>query len=258
MPTIPFSSTLKWSAGAVGLAALAYGGYAGQAWLRYGHPSRPRPDEADDLLDHFVPSYDVVERHHVDVAAPAAVAFDVACHQDLSSLPIVDTIFKTRELVLGATPDRTARPRGLVALTESLGWGVLAYQPGRAIIMGAATRPWEANVVFRPIPPDDFTAFSEADYVKIAWTIRADEREDGRCVLRTETRAVATDAAARAKFRRYWSIFSAGIVLIRRLSLAQARCDAERRARADETQPDSGVSATSTWRRDRGTMLPAG
>jgi hypothetical protein len=245
MPTIPLSSTLKWSAGAVGVAALAYGGYAGQAWLRYGHPSRPRPEEADDLLDQFVPAYDVVERHHVDVAAPAAIALDVACEQDLSSLPIVNAIFKIRELVLGATPDGAARPRGLVALTQSLGWGVLAHEPGREIVMGGVTRPWEPNVVFRSIPPQEFAGFNEPGYVKIAWTLRADQHGAGTCVLRTETRAVATDAAARAKFRRYWSAFSAGIVLIRRISLAQARCDAERRARTADAQPGRETTAIS-------------
>jgi hypothetical protein len=43
---------------------------------------------------------------------------------------------------------------------------------------------------------------------------------------------VATDAAARSKFRWYWARFSPGIVLIRRLSLGPLRRDAERLARS--------------------------
>jgi hypothetical protein len=48
-------------------------------------------------------------------------------------------------------------------------------------------------------------------------------------VFRTETRAVATDAFARAKFRRYWSFVSPGIWLIRRMSLGPLKRE-ERRA----------------------------
>jgi len=45
----------------------------------------------------------------------------------------------------------------------------------------------------------------------------------GRSIFRTETRAVATDAAARAKFRWYWSFLSPGIALSRMLSLRRLR-----------------------------------
>jgi hypothetical protein len=50
-------------------------------------------------------------------------------------------------------------------------------------------------------------------------------------MFRTETRALATDATARARFRRYWAFASPGIALIRRLSLRPLRAEAERRAR---------------------------
>lgn len=49
--------------------------------------------------------------------------------------------------------------------------------------------------------------------------------------LRTETRAIATDADARKKFRRYSSFFSPGIILIRWAVLAPVKREAERRAR---------------------------
>ena len=75
---------------------------------------------------------------------------------------------------------------------QSLGWGVLADEPGREVVMGAVTRPWEANVTFRALAPDQFAAFNEPGYVKIAWTIRADELSGTESIFRTETRAVAS------------------------------------------------------------------
>jgi hypothetical protein len=220
-----------WAAGAVALAAGAYACYAGVTWLRYGRPAPASPDDADPLLDQVMPVYEVAERHHIEVNAPADVTFSTACGQDLMSLPAVRAIFKMREMLLGGDPDTAAHPRGLLAFTQSIGWRVLAEVPGREIVMGAVTQPWHANVEFRSLPRDEFVAFDEPDYVKIVWTLRADATGANTSVFRTETRAVTTDAAARAKFRWYWARFSPGIALIRSLSLGPTRRDAEQRAR---------------------------
>ena len=133
---------------------------------------------------------------------------------------------------MGATPDHERRPRALLPQMLSLGWGVLGEVTGREIVVGAATRPWQPNVVFRALPPEAFAAFSEPEHVKIVWSLRADPDGAGRSIFRTETRAVATDAVSRAKFRRYWSLVSPGVALIRRFSLRPMKADAERRARA--------------------------
>ncbi len=222
---------LKWAAGAIGVAAGAWAGYAGITWLRYGHSPRAKGDEADPLLDRFMPAYDIVERHHVQVAAGADITFAAACEQDLMALPVVRAIFRGRDVLLGSEPDTTTHPRGLLAWTTSIGWGVLAEVPGREVVMGAVTQPWKANVVFRGLPPAEFAAFNEPDYVKIAWTLRADPIDTDTSIFRTETRAVATDAAARGKFRPYWSFLSPGIILIRWASLLPLKAEAERRAR---------------------------
>jgi hypothetical protein len=50
--------------------------------------------------------------------------------------------------------------------------------------------------------------------------------------FRTETRALATDAGARAKFDRYWRRFGIGIHLIRWFMLPSIRRAAERAYRA--------------------------
>jgi hypothetical protein len=226
-------SARKWAAGALGLAASAYAGYVGVTWLRYGHPARASAADADQLLDRFMPVYDIAERHHIRVAAPADITLAAAGEQDLMALPVVRTIFKAREIVLRSAPDTITHPLGLLALTKSIGWGVLAEVPGREIVMGAITQPWQANVVFRPLPPDQFIAFNEADHVKIVWTLRADAIGAATSIFRTETRAVATDGAARAKFRRYWSFLSPGIILIRWASLGPLKSEAERRSRND-------------------------
>ena len=228
---VRLGTAARWGAAGLGVGLATYGACAGAAWLRYGRGERATGDAADVELDRFMPHYDVVERHHIAVDAPAALTFAAACELDMLRLRLVRAIFKGRELLLGSSPDAVERPHEFLALTKSLGWGVLSEAAGREIVMGAATQPWKADVVFRPIPAAEFAEFHEPEHVKIAWTLRADPVGDDASVFRTETRAVATDAAARAKFRRYWSLLSPGIIFIRRATLRPVRAEAERRAR---------------------------
>jgi hypothetical protein len=221
---------MGWTAGGLGLMAISYATVVGAIWSRYGHLTAAGPDECDPLLDQFMPEYEVAERHHVRVAAPAAITLAAAVDADFQQSRIIRGIFKARELVLGAEPDGEGRPKGLLALTTSLGWRVLAEQPGREIIVGAVTQPWLPNVVFRGLAPEEFRVFNEPGYVKIVWTLRADPVSDTESIFRTETRVMTTDPTARTKFRWYWARFSPGIVLIRRIMLGPLRTDAERSA----------------------------
>ena len=221
---------MHWTAGGLGLMAAGYAAVVGTIWSRYGHAPSATPDERDPLLDQFMPEYDVAERHHVFVAAPAAIALAAAAETDLQQSRIVRAIFKTRELVLGANPDAATYPKGLLAQMRSIGWRVLAEQPGREIVAGAVTQPWLPNVVFRGLAPEEFRAFRDPDYVKIIWTLRADPVSESETIFRTETRVMTTDPAARRKFRWYWARFSPGIILIRRVMLGLLKTEAERRA----------------------------
>jgi hypothetical protein len=179
------------------------------------------------LLDRFMPVYEVAERHHVRVAAPPAITLAAAVEADLMASPIVRAIVRAREVVLRAAPAER-RPTGLLDEMTALGWRVLADVPGREIVVGAVTQPWKANVVFRGLPPDEFLAFDEPGYVKIAWTLRADPIDAHASIFRTETRVVTTDEGARRRFRWYWARFSPGIVLIRQVLVRRLKRDAER------------------------------
>jgi len=220
----------KWSAAGVGVGVAAYATYAGVTWLRYGHVPSSHED-TDQLLDEFMATYDVVDHHQTHVEAPVEVTFAAACEIELQASPLVRAIFKGLEFLMGSTLEQGARPRGLVALAESLGWGVLAEVPGREIVMGTVTQPWEANVVFRAVPAAEFSDFHDPGFVKIAWTLRADPVDDQHSEFHTETRAIATDLDARIRFRRYWSFLSPGIILIRRAMLNSLRVEARRRVR---------------------------
>ena len=230
MPTSLLRPIVRGIAVGGGIAAATYAVLAGLAWRRFGTVPVVHPDQRDELLDGFIPRPDVVERHAIAVDASPAVTLDAAKQQNMFDSPIVRVIFKAREIAVGGTPVDPLPSRELLASAQALGWGVLADVPDREIVMGAVTKPWEANVVFRSLPPGAFAAFSEPGYVKIAWTLRADPAANGTSLFRTETRAQATDPVARSHFRRYWMLASPGIALIRRLLLRPLKREAERRA----------------------------
>jgi hypothetical protein len=221
-----------WLAAAAGLAG--YAGYAALTYARFGHPRTARSeDEAEPLLDRFMSTYDIVERHHRGIAAPAELTLDAAKNLELESSRIVRAIIAARRVVLGGTGEGEELPRPLIAQSMALGWGVLAEVPGREIVIGAVTQPWHGDVTFRALPPDEFAAFDEPGLVKIVWNLRADPLGPERSVFRTETRAVATDAEARVRFRRYWSLVAPGVWLLRWATLGSLRRDAEARVGGD-------------------------
>jgi hypothetical protein len=224
-------STARFVAAGVGLAAASYVAYVANAWLNYGYVGHAtRPEEQDALLDRFMPAYEIAERHQIRIHAPADITFDAATEMYLQRSPVIRAIFKGREWIMRSHPGPQPEPGSFIDQMRGIGWGVLAEVPHREIVMGAITQPWLADVVFRPLPPEEFAAFHDPDYVKIAWTLRADPAGPAESIFRTETRAVATDPVARARFRRYWSFLSPGIILIRWASLGPLKADAERRA----------------------------
>jgi hypothetical protein len=221
----------RYGAAAAGAGVLGLGAYAALAWARYGHV-KPTRYPRDELLDRFLPNPEVDEYHQLEVRAPAAITLAAAKETDLQTAPIAKAIFWLRAVpaLLRGEPFRPQGSRGIVAETLSLGWGVLAEEPDREIVIGAYTQPWHEQVTFHSLPPEEFAGFNQPGYVKIAWTLGAEPLGPNASLLVTRTRAVATDPEARRRFRRYWAPMSAGIILIRYAGLPRMRKEAERRA----------------------------
>ncbi len=211
-----------------GTAALMGIAYAGAKWLRYG--KAPGDEPPDPLLDRFMPVYEVREVHQTRIDAPPWVTYAVAEALDFQESTLVKAIFKGRELVMRAKP-QPRKPQSFLSEVRSLGWRMLDEEPGHHLVMGAVTQPWKADVKFRGLEPEEFAAFNEPGFAKIVWTIAAEPNGASGSTFRTETRVITTDADARRRFRRYWTMVSPGVVLIRHEMLRLVRQKAERRIR---------------------------
>lgn len=162
------------------------------------------------------------------VGAPAAKTFAAAMALDLRKSWAIRAIFRLREFVLHSRPSAEIAAKALPDWARELGWGLLAEISGKQVIFGAVTKPWEANVTFRAVAPEQFAEFSEPGYVRIVWTVRVDALSETVSQVQTETRVVTTDSVARRRFRCYWPVFRPGIVVIRRIALALVKKEAER------------------------------
>lgn len=213
------------------LTGAAYGGLVLYHRWKYGAVKASADLGKDSLLDRFIPDPEVVEHHHIDIAAPADIVMSTAKGMRMLDSPFIRAIFRMREIALGGTPDERQHPTSLVAQMQSIGWVVLSEKAGREIVLGCVTQPWLANPVFRSVPAAEYLAFAEPGYVKIAWTLRADPVDEGHATFHTETRVSTTDPTARARFRTYWSFVAPGVELIRLAMLRPLKRAAEARAR---------------------------
>ena len=231
-------------AGGAAAALLAATGFGATTWYRYGRVARR--GSGDELLDRFMPTFDVREHHQTTVRAPAAVTYAAARELDLRRSPLINGIFRARQLLMGGRIEPARAGRSFLDEVQALGWRMLAEEPDSGLAMGAVTQPWVADVVFRGLPPEEFADFDEPNYVKIAWSVGVTPKDDGGSVFRTETRAVATDAASRSRFRRYWTLVSSGIVVIRWEMLRLVKREAERRARMQRAENAPSVPVHSS------------
>jgi hypothetical protein len=227
---------LKTVAGGLALITLPYAAYVASTWYRYGRTPAPssRLERRDgSLIECFMPTCEVAERHEIQVDAPAEYTFAAARDLDVNRSGLVRAIFAVRTLPSRwrrEPPERSSMP--LLAETLALGWRILAETPNREVVVGAVTQPWRAEVEFRGVDSDAFAGFAEPGYAKIAWTLESEPLGPASSRFRTETRVSTTDARSRRLFRRYWALLSPGILLIRRESLKLVKAEAERRFHA--------------------------
>jgi hypothetical protein len=179
------------------------------------------------LIDRFLPDYDVVEHHAVDVDAPVDEAYRAVKELDLARSPVVLALLFARglpHLFTGAV--KPNRRLGLDEIVAS-GFVVLAEEQDRELVLGIVGKFWQLSSGVHRIEPDEFMGFDSPGFAKAVWNFLVCEREDGGSTVVTETRVASTDADARRKFGWYWRLIGPFSALIRRVVLGQIKREAE-------------------------------
>jgi hypothetical protein len=177
------------------------------------------------LIAQYMPTFDVRDYHEIQVMAPVATAYAALRSLDVNRSWVVQTLFTLRSLPSRLLGHKLPPPPAGTFLeqTLALGWVILEESPGRELVAGAVTQPWRSVVTFQGLPPAAFMRFSTPGFTKIAWALAARPVTPDVSILSLETRVLATDAASRRKFRRYWFVVSPGVRLLRRVALHLTR-----------------------------------
>ncbi len=180
------------------------------------------------LIDEFMPSFDVIERHHTMVEATAERAYEATRRLDLARSRMIRALFAARGIPLALRRRRLPRRRMTLEDLVRAGFVWLGEEPDREIVLGIVGTFWKPTGAIRRIDPSEFAAFDEPGVAKAAWNFRVIPDGDERSFVITETRVRVPDDASRRKFVLYWAVIGSFSGLIRKQALALVKADAER------------------------------
>jgi hypothetical protein len=189
---------------------------------------------AATVLDRLVPTFQAVERHSATIAASADQVWAALTQVTVGELRLFRLLMGLRVLpgrLLGRPRARFDADESLLGWAVRFGFTVLGEEVQRELVVGAIGQPWRlvGGRGMAVAGDDDFAAFDQAGYAKMAANFRLVPIAGGRAVrLSTETRVACTDAASARHFARYWWLIGPASGGIRRSWLAAIKRRAER------------------------------
>jgi hypothetical protein len=160
-------------------------------------------------------------------------------------VPIMVALMAVRRLPTLLSGSGSLRPdrRPIVEQLERSGF-VRLSETDDELVLGVVGRFWRPAGDLRRVPAESFAEFAQPGWAKGVIKFRVTPAGD-RTLLSTETRVLATDAAARRRFRCYWRLIYPGSAVIRVAWLRAIR----RRSIGSSAWPPS--KASGAWRSRR-------
>lgn len=219
-----------------GAAAMAAGAVIAIAAALLPAPLQ-RVEPAVSQLDRAMPEFQFHEFHELRVQATPEQVW--AAVQGVTAQEI--RLFRTLTWIRNPTRSLGKHGDSILAppahepiLRVALGSGFfpLAQEPPRELVIGTwIVRPAgldrKAAAATRRKTAAEFAAFAEPGYARAAMNFRIEDQGDGWSRLTSETRVMATGAAARRRFGAYWRVIYPGSALIRVMWLRAIRDRAE-------------------------------
>ena len=192
------------------------------------------------LIDAWLPTYDVRERHRTRVRATAEATYAALYEVDFGALPLARLLMGVRTLPAALRRGRAGvrelreragrPPRPTLRALDGHGFGLLEERPPTALVIGVEGSFWRTDGALCEVSPERFRAGPPAPgTARAAWDFTVRPLGDGTVELATETRVLCADDAARRRFRLYWTIVRPGSGIIRRVMLREVRRIAEGR-----------------------------
>ena len=177
------------------------------------------------LIDSFAPNPDAVEIHFIEINASPEVVYRALWTTDLGGSLIIKFLLALRSLPKFIAHPRQPLPQDRRVTLQTLidaGFGVLAEQPGKEVVLGVSGKFWRPTGNLSPFNRADFDAALPAGLSRAVWNFHVEGVND-QTILSTETRVTCADARSRRKFRAYWFFVRPFSGLIRRIMLRRVR-----------------------------------
>jgi hypothetical protein len=189
---------------------------------------------AATVLDRLVPAFQAAERHSATIAASADQVWAALSQVTTGELRLFRLLMGLRVLpgrLLGRPHARFDADEPLLGWAVRFGFTILGQDAPRELVVGAIGQPWRlaGGRGMAVAGGDDFAAFDQAGYAKMAANFQLVPTAGGGAVqLTTETRVACTDAASARRFARYWWLIRPASGTIRRSWLAAIKRRSER------------------------------
>jgi hypothetical protein len=188
------------------------------------------------LLDDYLPEFDVRTSYATRIAASAERVYASLQTANFDYWGFTRALYALR--VLPAFPMspretwrrfREALGRQHAGLDDMLagGFTLLGERPREELVLGTVGRFWRIRGELLATDPKRFRDPAPPGTAKAAWNFSMGRSSDGATELRTETRVLCADSAARRRFRAYWILIRPFSGLIRCEMLAAIRSTAE-------------------------------
>jgi hypothetical protein len=194
------------------------------------------------LLDKLLPRYDAlrIERHLMmgDVPDVWRAVLGADFMRTAEEMPAVRFLFGVRSAAEHAVAAARGRPAPVVDAPETMRlsdlaqrgeWVLLDQDAPREIAFGAVGRFWAGETAWKEIASDEFAAFDEDGFAKIACSFSLRLCGKDRTLVTYECRTLATDASSRRAFLRYWRPLSPFIGFVLRAQLRTIETTLEER-----------------------------
>lgn len=185
------------------------------------------------LLDDFLPVYHFHELHTAVIQAPPARVYRAIRDVTPGEIRWLPQLLWMRSPRGPLTAnEKVLYRKPILDLATRGGFVMLANAPPQELVVGTIGQFWSGrSLAVRS--PREFRAFRRPGWARVAMNFRVVPLRDGSSKVTTETRIVATDAAARRKFGAYWRTIYPGSAIIRRewLGAIERRAEAPARGR---------------------------
>ena len=184
------------------------------------------------LIDTFMPTCDVAIAEHVIVRRDPATTFRAVRELDFMSIhtPVLDLAMWARGVPARLT-GRAVEPPPRLVLSEGdalPGWVLLGETAGHEIAFGAVGKFWQSSIEWRDVEADEFAAFAEPGWGKIAADLSVVPYGERAALLTYECRTKTFDERPEQMFARYWKLIGPFVGHILRATVHTIRENAER------------------------------